>query len=162
MDAESILRARARELARPAVAEASGDEREIITFALGGDRYGVESHRLREVFRPRDLALLPGAEPPLYAVTPWRGGLLTILDLRGMLGLRGTGITDLSHVLVLGAERTSLGVLIHTVHEIVRFEEDALVQPPARRSLQGDEPLLGMTREGVLVLDAAMLLQRYG
>jgi chemotaxis signal transduction protein len=87
--------------------------------------------------------------------------LLTILDLRAALGVRGAGITDLSHVLVLGADRASLGVLIHTVHEIVRFEAENMVRPSARRSAD-EELLLGMTRDGVLVLDAAMLLKRYG
>jgi purine-binding chemotaxis protein CheW len=159
-DTESILHTRARELARRP-RDRAGPEREIVTFRLAGDRYGVESHRLREIFRPRDLTLLPGAEPPLYAVAPWRGVLLTILDVRALLGVHGGGITDLSHVLVLGADRASIGVLIHTVQEIVHFEEDELVRPSARRSAD-EELLLGVTRDGVLVLDAATLLKRYG
>lgn len=160
-EAESILYARARALARRGVTAVEQAEREIISFSLGRERYGVLTHHVREVFRPRELSVLPGAEAPVYAVAPWRGILLTVLDLRARLGIMGGGITDLSHMLVLGIARTSIGVLIHTVRAIERLPDRDLLEAP-RRGRRDADLLLGMTRTGVLVLNAELLLQSYG
>jgi purine-binding chemotaxis protein CheW len=159
-EAESILQARARALAKRTRAPDAIAARELITFALGRDLYGVATQHVREVFRPRDLSLLPGAEAPVHAVLPWRGVLLTVLDVRATLGIGGRGITDLSHLLVLGIEALSVGVLIHTVHDVVQVPESELLEPP-RRGSGNNELLIGMTRSGVLVLDAGWLIERY-
>jgi purine-binding chemotaxis protein CheW len=159
---ETLLAARARALARPHGRSAgAGVQVELITFALAHELFGLPLETVREVFRPRDLALLPGAEPPAYAVTPWRGVLLTVLDLRATLGTGTRGITDLSHVLVVGLERSSVGVLIDRVHAIESVPEASLLAPSRAG---GDEVKLvrAITRGAVHVLDAAALLETYG
>jgi chemotaxis signal transduction protein len=161
-DADSILQARARALARePRARGIEQADNEVITFTLGRDTYGVAARHVREVYRPRDLSVLPGAEPPVHAVVPWRGVLLTVLDLRASLGVGASGITDLSHLLVLGIDLTSVGVLIHTVHAIEALAGEALLAAPGRGQ-RDDELLRGVTRNGVLVLDAERILERYG
>jgi purine-binding chemotaxis protein CheW len=161
-EAERVLRERARALAHRPGAE-GGDEAwlELITFALSDEVLALSLGEVREVFRPRELALLPGAEPPAYAVTPWRGVLLTVLDLRAMLGAVGGGITDLSHVVVVGADRKSVGILIDRVRGIERVPEQSLLAP-SRSSGEGARLLRAMTRDAVLVLDAAALLENFG
>lgn len=160
--ADEVLARRARALARPPGRSADADSTiELITFSLAHELFGVPLGTVREVFRPHDLALLPGAEPPAYAVTPWRGLLLTVLDLRSTLGAGATGITDLSHVLVLGLERASLGILIDRVRGIEPVSVDALLAP-SRSGGGGAKLVRAITRDAVHVLDAAVLLETYG
>jgi purine-binding chemotaxis protein CheW len=159
--AARVLHARARALARPQRDEAAGARIELITFGLAGETAALPIESVREVFRPRDLALLPGAQPPTYAVTPWRGLLLTVLDIRDTLGTAGTGISDLSHVIVVGHERSSVGVLIDRVRAIESVPVEDLLAPARDGSGRG-RLLKALTRDAVLVIDAAALLEHYG
>jgi chemotaxis signal transduction protein len=160
--ADALLRRRAAALARrPDRRDTEETWIELLTFSLAHETFGLPVASAREVFRPLDLALLPGAEPPAYAVTPWRGILLTVLDLRATLGTGATGITDLSHVLAVGLDRRSIGVLIDRVRAIETVAESSLLAPS--RGADAERPLVrAITRDAVHVLDAEALLETYG
>lgn len=157
----AVLEQRARELARPVGTPAPIDELEAVTLSLANERYAIESRYVFEVFRLEDLSPLPGAKPPIFGVTAWRGELLTILDLRTVLGLPVTALNDLSRVLVLGSDRPAFGILADAVHDLVTLAASEVRQLPegvaARR-----EYLRGITGDTVLVLEATKLLQLHG
>jgi purine-binding chemotaxis protein CheW len=153
-----VLAERARVLAQAAVAPPAGEELEVITFTLANETYAVESMLVVAVFRLTDLSLLPGATPPVCGVTVWRGDLLTILDLRPLLGLSSTALNDLSRVIVLGEERPAFGVLADAVLDLVVLPA-AEVREPSEGTAAGREYLRGITGGAVQVLDARTLLR---
>ncbi|HEX2205999.1 MAG TPA: chemotaxis protein CheW, partial [Longimicrobium sp.] len=85
--AREVLEARARALAEPPPAPAEGGALRLVTFSLAGETYALESRHVVEMARLERPTPLPGAAPPLFAVTAWRGELLGIHDLRALLGL---------------------------------------------------------------------------
>ena len=153
-----VLDQRARELARPIAAPAAGQRLEAVTFALANERYAIESRYVVEVFRLRELTPLPGATLPVFGVTAWRGDLLTILDLRTVLGLPVSALNDLSRVLVLGLDRAAFGVLADGVHDLVALSASDIREPPAGAAGKRDYSR-GMTPDAVLVLDGERLLR---
>lgn len=155
-----VLEERARALARPATPPTVGGTIEAITFALANEVYALESRYVVEVFRLAELALLPGAEPPVFGVTAWRGELLTILDLRQVLGVPVAALNDLSRVIVLGAERPAFGILADAVRELVTLDAAAVREPPEGVAAKR-EYLRGTSDDAVLVLDAEQLLQSH-
>ncbi len=157
----AVLEERARLVARPAVPPVAGDTLEVVTFALANETYAVESHYVLEVFRLAELSPLPGAEPPVRGVTAWRGALLTILDLRPVLGLSVVALNDLSRVIVVGDERATFGILADAVRDVVTLPASEVQQPPEGVAAQGTY-LRGMTGEAVLVLEARTLLRLAG
>ncbi|MBI1722856.1 MAG: purine-binding chemotaxis protein CheW [Gemmatimonadetes bacterium] len=156
-----LLEQRARALARPAAPAQAHDAIEVITFALANEVYAIESRFVIEVFRLTDLSPLPGAKPPVFGVTGWRGELLTILDLRPVLGLSVGALDDLGRVIVLGEERPAFGVLADAVRELVTLQESALRDTPESVAASR-EYLRGVTADAVLVLDAEKLLRAHG
>ena len=154
----AVLEERARALARPSRTPAPIDDLEAITFALANERYAIESRVVFEVFRLEDLSPLPGAKPPVFGVTAWRGELLTILDLRTVLGLRVTALNDLSRVLVLGADRPAFGILADAVHDVVTLPASEVRQLPEGVGPKR-EYLRGVTANAVLVLHAEQVLR---
>jgi purine-binding chemotaxis protein CheW len=157
-DARAVLEERARRLARPPPAPPAGEMLDLITFALANETYAVESRFVFEVFRLVDLSPLPGAEPPVFGVVAWRGELLTILDLRGALGLSVAALNDLSRVIVVGEDRPAFGILADAVRELIRLPATEVRQPPEGAASQR-EYLRGVTADAVLVLDAKQLLR---
>ena len=157
----AVLEERARALARPVGTPAPIDALETVTFALANERYAIESRYVFEVFRLEELSPLPGAKPPVFGVTAWRGELLTILDLRTVLGLPVTALNDLSRVLVLGADRPAFGILADAVHDVVALPASEVRQLPEGVAAKR-EYLRGITGDTVLVLEATKLLQLHG
>ncbi len=155
-----VLEERARRLAQVPAAAPEGDTLEVITFALANETYAIESRYVLEVFRLVDLSPLPGAEPPVYGVTAWRGMLLTVLDLRPVLGLSVAALNDLSRVIVLGEQRAAFGILVDAAWELVRLPASSIRKAPAGLAAQ-PEYIHGITDEAVLILETVHLLHLY-
>ncbi len=152
-----ILDERAKTLARPAVPP-QRETIELVTFQLANETYGIESRHVIEVFPLSQLTPLPGAKPPVFGVTGWRGELLSVLDIRPILGVATTALNDLSRVIVLGETRAAFGVLADAVRELITLPVSEVREPPegvavARRYLRG------VTGDAMLVLEAEQLLR---
>lgn len=156
-----ILAERARLLARPVSDPVGRAAMELVTFRLGGEVWGLEARLVWEVFRISELAHLPGAASPVSGITPWRGLILPVLDLRSMLGIPSAPLDDLRFALVVGSDRPALGVLADTVDEVRLVDEGDLAEAPEGVSHHRDH-LLGVTASALPVLDGARLVQRYG
>ena len=151
-----VLEERARALARPVAAQAA-DTTEFVTFSLAGETWAIESRYALEVFRLANLARLPGAEPPVFGITTWRGALLTILDLRLVLGLSAASLDDLGRVIVLGKEAPAFGILADQVHGLVAVRASEMREPPEGVAVQRDY-VQGVTGDAMIVLAAEQLL----
>lgn len=153
----ALLDERARALARPVDVAPDGERLELVSFTLANETYAIESRYVVQVFRLQELAPLPGAAAPVFGVTAWRGDLLTILDLRPLLGLSVTALNELTRVIVLGAGRPEFGVLADAVLELLSVPAAELGEPSVGNGRKG-EYLRGITNSAVLVLDGSRLL----
>lgn len=157
----ALLEERARVLARPVGRGPGGGTVEAVSFVLADERYAIESRFVVEVFPLADLALLPGAKAPVLGVTGWRGGLLTVLDLRPLLGISTTALNDLGRVIVIGEARAAFGILVDSVREIVSLRECDVRAPPDGVAVRRDY-VRGVTGDALVVLDGGRLLRLHG
>jgi purine-binding chemotaxis protein CheW len=156
----AILEERARLLARPPAAEVPQSELlELLVFALSGQICAVETRAVREVARFTDFSPVPGAPASLFGVTNLHGEILPVFDLRPLLGIAPTSVTNLSRLLVLGEEREELGLLADEVQEVRSMRQDEVLEAPEALAATAGAVLLGVTRDAVIVLDGAQLLR---
>ena len=153
----AILERRAAHLARPLDTAARHDTNAVITFQLGPETCGIDARLVLNVFRLGGLALLPGAPAPVHGVTMWRGEVLTLLDLRGLLGISTGALTDLGRVMVVGRSRASFGFLADRVDGVRAISPTDLHPPPGL--VAGRKGLVkGITSDALLVLDGEEVL----
>lgn len=148
----SLLERRAALLARPVAAAAPTDTYEAITFRLGSESCAIQASFVMNVFRLGSLALLPGALPPVHGVTMWRGDVLTLLDLRGLLGISTAALTDLGRVIVVGRARAAFGFMADSVTG-VRVIGRHDVHSSSGRSGGRSAIVGGITSDALLVLN---------
>jgi purine-binding chemotaxis protein CheW len=157
--AKEVMEERTRALARvPTQPARATDILEIVTFALAQEYYGIEARYVREVIRLNDFTPIPGTPDFFVGVTNLRGEILAIVDLRKFLGVAPAGLSDLSRVVVLGVERAEFGVLADAMHGVATLPLDGLLEPPGSVSGVGREYLCGVTKDALVVLDGAVLL----
>lgn len=153
----SILERRAARLAKAVVTDAKADAYEVITFRLGSETCAIDATLVLNVFRLGGLALLPGAPAPVYGVTMWRGEVLTLLDLRGLLGTSTGALTDLGRVIVIGRSRAAFGFLADTVNGVRAIGRDEVHAAPGQS--EGRHALVsGITSDALLILGGEELL----
>jgi len=155
----ALMDERARALARPPAPREAADVRDVLTFALGVERYGIETRYVREVVRLADFSPVPGAPEFVLGVTNLRGDILCLVDLRKFFDVSSKGLTDLSRMVVMGIERAEFGILVDETFEIARLRQDEIVSPLESVTGVGREYLLGVTREALIALDGAALLR---
>lgn len=150
-----VLEARARALAHP-VEPARREKVRLLGFGLSGERYAFELSAVLEVFRPRTLSRLPGANTPLLGLTAWRGELVAVLDLRQMLGLGSEPPGDLRFAMVLGSGGTAVAVPADLVDELLELDPEEL-RAPAEGVAMRRELVRGVTPDARVMLDAERL-----
>ena len=155
----ALMDERARALARPPAQSEETDAIAVMTFALGTERYAIETEYAREVVRLTDFSPVPGAPDFVLGVTNLRGEVLYLVDLRTFFDVPSKGLTDLSRIVVVGIETAEFGILVDEAFEMATLRPNDVVPPSESVAGIGREYLLGVTREALIVLDGAALLR---
>jgi purine-binding chemotaxis protein CheW len=161
LSATDILRARARLLARPTVAEGmqtTGATLQLLEFRLAEERYALETSFVHEVHALKNLTPIPCAPAFVSGIVNVRGRLFTVVDLKKFFGLRDRGITDLHRVILIGAQDTEFGLLADISVGILEIPLDALQPPPLHLTDIGVRYIRGMGPGGLIVLNIPALL----
>lgn len=153
--AQELLRARARELARPRDAARRDDGEAFLVLTLTGDRFALPAHTVRGVFRLTELVPVPGARAPLLGVAPWRGDLLTVADPASLLAIpREEGLEDRAWIVVLGGRRHAepLGLLVHAA-STERWPRDSFADQEASDSVRDAPTIRAVRPDGLRLLE---------
>ncbi|MEA3245905.1 MAG: chemotaxis protein CheW [Gemmatimonadota bacterium] len=154
-----VLEARARALARVVDSGRADATSELLAFSLATDVYAVDTREVTGVFRLAELTPVPGADPRVAGLTVWRGSLLTVLDLRQVLGLPATGLDDRAWVVVLVAGGAPRGLLAGALQGIIAADRAAMREPGP--GLRVDRRFVRAVTDGaVVVLDGPTLISR--
>lgn len=158
--ARAILEERARHLAQvPPQTLQAAEVIEVLIFALGTEKYAVETDHLREVLRLGDCTSVPGTPDFLLGVINLRGQILALFDLRIFFGVPAQAAGEAARIIVLGEERAEFGVLADEVFEVARLRANQVLPPPDSLAGIAREYVRGVTEGALILLDGALLLK---
>jgi purine-binding chemotaxis protein CheW len=102
----------------------------LCSLCVGGESFGIDTRKIREVLGRRDLQRVPLAPSFIGGVVPYRGEVLTTINFRALLGMgehMGT-----SCVLVLDAEGAErFGLVVDSVGGVVTVSRKRLEANPS-------------------------------
>lgn len=156
-DTRVLLEERARVLARP-VTEQKSARTAFTLFRIGGERHAIESRYVHAVIRPKNFASLPGAPPHLRGVTNVRGEIVLAVDLRPLLGLEQTTLTENARLLVCGTAAPELAIIAEEADEMVEIDQATIDSPEWLRGDRSGTWVQGVTADALILLDATKLL----
>lgn len=153
----AILRARARALARRPESAEPEPTLEVLEFHLASERYALETRYVRAVHPLRNLTPLPCTPAFVAGVVNLRGHIVPVLDLKKFFGLAEQGLTDLHRVILVGQGDCDFGLLAD-MGVGVRAIPASRIQPvPPTLDGTGADYLMGMTPDGLALLDMAFI-----
>lgn len=159
----TLLEQRARELARQPLRDAErGECLEIVAFTMAHERYGVETRFVREVQQLRELTPIPGTPPFVLGILNLRGHVVSLVDLKKFFSLPDRGLSDINHVVLLSCAEMEFGILADTLLGVRRLPAEELQGALSTFSGRRKDYLLGVARDGTVVLDARQILNDPG
>lgn len=130
-----------------------------VNFKLEGERFGVDVLKVREVLTSPEMTSVPGASSACIGVINLRGRILTVVDLRQLLGLPACSEAQSEHLLVVEQGDRMLGLLVDSVGEVMNIDPDAETTTNTSGPNQTDATLIVHTPQGfVALLDLDQIL----
>ncbi len=112
-------------------APAKTDEVELATFYLGDALMGVPIEQVEEINHHLDLTPVPRAPACVRGVMNLRGEVVTVIDLRTVLGLGPAAVDRRTCNVVVRSRGEQIGILADRVGDVVCARQSAIERPPA-------------------------------
>ena len=135
-----------------------------LIFKLGDEQFAIPVARVREVLDLSEITRVPKAPPYMRGVVNVRGSAIPVVDLRMKFGLPPTADTYNTRIIVLEleieGERTVVGGLADSVHEVLELDPAQIAEPPKIAMRWRAEMIEGLGKKGeqfLIVLDVARL-----
>jgi len=127
--------------------------KEYVSAVIGGQLFGLPILRVQDVFLPTRLTRVPLAPPEVAGVLNLRGRIVTLIDMRRLLGLEER--KDKAPAMAIGVETRgeSYGLLIDSVGEVLKLDDVAREPNPVNL-----DPRLARVCAGIYRLEGQLLL----
>lgn len=139
--------------AEPAAPQAGGVK--YLTFALGNAGFGVEIRKVREIVGFMNIAPVSNSPPHVKGVIHLHGRVVSVIDVRGKLGMEPSPTTDDSCILIVevcaGDQTTSAGVIVDRVTEVLTVAAESLLPAASLRSGLSPDCVIGVSKIGETV-----------
>ena len=109
----------------------STDSVEYVTFFVGNILIGTDIRCVEEINRHVEVTVVPHAPSYVRGVINLRGEVVTIVDLRSILGLPPAEITKQTATVVVRSKDEQIGLLVDHIADVVKTRNDEIDSPPA-------------------------------
>ena len=125
-------------------------ELELLTFSIAGEFYAIDINTVVEIVMVRPITRIPNADPSVVGIFSLRGAIVTLIDVRGRLGLRpgeGGGLDE--RVVVVQHAGENMGFIVDRVVRVVKVDADSLEPHPVVHASEQSESVRGVFRDAV-------------
>ncbi|MGI5817230.1 MAG: chemotaxis protein CheW [Armatimonadota bacterium] len=114
-----------------AEAAEAGPGGKYLTFGLGGEEYGLEILKVREIIGAMDITSVPRTPDFVMGVINLRGNVIPVIDLRLKFGMAHADQTDETCIIVVDVLGMEMGILVDRVSEVLDIAEGEIQPAPS-------------------------------
>lgn len=153
----AVLAERAAKIARPEEALVEIKTVEVLKFRLAYREYAIEMGNIREVILTGEITPVPGTPDFISGICIVRGEIISLVDLRVLLAIPETGLTDLNRVIVLTDRTLTFGILADHITGIGSIELDRISAKNSELSMMTNRYVKGVAEGPLVILDTCAL-----
>lgn len=105
-------------------------ERQLVTFKLEEEEFAVDILKVQEIIRMVEITLVPKMPPYMEGVINLRGKVIPVVNLRRRFHQPPTDNSKDTRIVVVTLNNTTVGLLVDSVSEVLRLNEDHIEPPP--------------------------------
>lgn len=103
---------------------------EVLEFLLGDEEYGVLLEDVREIIRMKPITEVPRTPAFVKGILSLRGTMIPVIDLKMMLKLGETQISQFTRIVIISYDTKYFGVIVDKVNGVVKIREDMMEPTP--------------------------------
>ncbi len=136
----------------------SGGSEKYLTFNLGGEQYGVEILKVKEINKLIEVTKVPRTPDFVRGVINLRGKVIPVINLRNKFGMEETEDTDQTCTIVveISFQQTfvQMGIIVDSVSEVLDIEATNIEETPTFGASISTKFIKGMakTKDGVKII----------
>jgi len=139
-------------------------ERQLVTFLLEEDEFGVDIMDVKEIIRVPNITKVPNAPAYIEGACNLRGNVLPIIDGRARLNLERKLKDENSRILVIDVDGKATGIIVDKVSEVMRVNTSNIENPPQIVKNVGSDYLNGVVKLDngnrlIMLLDVVKILK---
>ncbi len=113
-----------------AIAAASDELLQLVSFKIGPEEFGVDITKVQEINRMVDITKVPQAPAFVEGVINLRGKVIPIIDLRKRLGVAHQENDKNTRIVVVDIDSHVMGMIVDSVSEVLRIPVSTIEPPP--------------------------------
>ena len=140
----------------------SQDTNRFLCFTLGTDDFAMPLLSVREVIGLPELTPIPQAPSYFLGMMNLRGQVISVIDLRVKLGIKGNKGSETS-VIIIDLGEHFLGLVVDSVNSVISPTKDEISPPPDLSRTPASEFVDAVYRKDnklVLILDIIRVLSK--
>ena len=152
-------------MSTPAAASDVTTPRQVLTFSLGEESYGIDILRVQEIRGWAPVTHIPQSPQHVLGVLNLRGSIVPIVDLRMRFSLPRAEYTPLTVIIVLSVEspqgRRDFGLVVDGVSDVIDVPVGDVKPPPELGRQSSTEFIAGLAAVSgrmVMLLDIDRLI----
>jgi len=123
-----------------------GKEGKYLTFELGGEEYGLEILKVKEIIGIMNITSVPQTPDYVKGVINLRGKVIPVIDLRLKFGMELAEYTERTCIIVVDIKDMVMGVVVDSVSEVLNIREEEIEETPTFGVKLYTEYILGMAK----------------
>src|SRR5687767_794989 len=128
---------------------AAAETRQVLTFSLGNETYGVDILRVKEIRGWSPVTRLPQSADSVLGVLNLRGTIVPIIDMRVRFGLKTADFTPVTVIIVLSLRteggQQECGIVVDNVNDVVDIATASIKPAPTLNGSHASEFIEGIT-----------------
>lgn len=133
--------------------ESGTNELEILEFAVGDNRYGINVAKIREILQYVPAVPVPNSDPAIEGIFMPRDQVITSINLARVLNLPESGNPKTDLYIVTYFNNTNAAFHVHSVVGITRVSWEDVLKPDATLNGQGAGVATGIVKlDGRLIV----------
>ena len=139
----------------------SGESRELLTFTLGSEEYGIDILKVQEIRGYEAPTRIANSPPFIKGVINLRGVIVPIVDLRIKFHLGEPSYDQFTVVIILNIGKRVVGVVVDGVSDVIQLGSANLRPSPEFGSTLDTQYILGLgtiDERMIIVVDIEQLM----
>ncbi|RCW50421.1 chemotaxis protein CheW [Halanaerobium sp. ST460_2HS_T2] len=127
-------------------------KKQYITFSLGQERYGIELKEGKEILLPPEITRVPHTPKYVKGVINLRGGVITVLDFKDILGIDNDAIynEEDKRIIITNIAGIVSGFMVDQMQGILTFSSEDI--ETENKNEMNSEFIKGIYTEGSEVI----------
>ncbi len=106
------------------------DGNQFLTFALGGEQYGVEILKVQEIRGYQAITPIPNSPLYIRGVMNLRGTIIPVVDLRAKLAMTEAEYNQFTVIIVVNVGPKVMGVIVDAVSDVLNIPRTDIQPTP--------------------------------